>query len=103
MKFPNSTRTAWKHLIKLLLILIFPAYSFGQATCATATLLTVNGNCTSTTGQTLRGGNATLAAQLPATAAPCGSINANSPDNWYRFIATTAYPEIRLSNIGSDL
>lgn len=103
MKFQIFTRTVWRNAIRTFIFLLLPAYSFGQATCATATLLSSSSSCSALTGQTLRNGNATAAADLPSTLAPCGSINANSPDRWYRFVANTAYPQITVGSVGNDL
>jgi trimeric autotransporter adhesin len=66
----------------------------GNDICTSATLLTSATACTNTAGTLF---NATATAALPA----CG--NANSADVWYRFVAQTAYPSIKLSAVGTDL
>jgi trimeric autotransporter adhesin len=69
-----------------------------QATCGAAALLTSSTTCTNTTG-TLLSGNATAAAQLPAS--PCGAATAT--DAWYSFVAKSIFPTVTLSGIGASL
>ena len=75
-----------------------------QETCPGRTLVPTTG----TTCNTGAGGNAftsSLQGALPTVAAGAGSCtgNANSPDHWYQFVATSAYPVITMSSIGSNL
>ena len=88
------------------LLLIFLLCFFGAAiaqpgnnACGSATPLTPGTTCTSTAG-TLRngGGSATSTAGISAF---CG--NANSPDVWYSFVATSAFPTVRLSSMGTQM
>jgi hypothetical protein len=62
--------------------------------CSGATLLTSGTTCSNIAGTLI---NATATAGLPG----CG--NAASPEVWYSFVAQTAYPSIRLDNIGGNL
>ena len=62
--------------------------------CTGATMLTSGTTCSNIAGTLV---NATATAGLPG----CG--NASSPEVWYSFVAQTAYPSIRLDNIGGNL
>ncbi len=62
--------------------------------CDGAVLLTAAGTCTNVTSTLL---NATASAGLPT----CG--NNGSADVWFRFVATSNFPVITLSNLGSNL
>lgn len=73
----------------------------GNNTCGTARTLTPGNTCVTgssrLTGQTLKSADAT--AGIPS----CGAGNTGSADVWYSFVATSSYPIISLTNIGSDL
>ncbi len=91
--------TSLKKTIAIFSVSFFAAFTALAAPpandiCTSATLLTSATTCTNTAGTLL---NATATAALPA----CG--NASSADVWYRFIAQTAYPTIKLSAVGTDL
>jgi hypothetical protein len=62
--------------------------------CSGATLLTSGTTCSNIAGTLI---NATATAGLPG----CGNVA--SPEVWYSFVAQTAYPSIRLDNIGGNL
>ncbi len=83
----------------ILLFLISTSQLLAQApindACAGATLLVSSTNCTSISGTFIR------AIKTGSASFSCGI--ANSPDVWYKFVAKTSHPSIRLSNIGSNL
>lgn len=94
----------WLSAIKLLVILVFPVVSFAQPgndLCSNAYSLTATTTCVTNTnqltGQTVR--NATVSA--PAVSSSCSGTP--GVDVWYRFTASTHYPVIALSSIGTDL
>ncbi len=64
--------------------------------CSAATILTENATCSNLNFQALKG--ATSTAAVPGT---CG--NASSADVWYSFVATSHYPIITISSLGSSL
>jgi trimeric autotransporter adhesin len=65
--------------------------------CSGAIVLTSGTVCTNTAGSLLY-------ASAPSTpAVPGGCGNAAAPDVWYSFVAQTAYPQINLSGIGTNL
>lgn len=104
MKHCNAKRNHTISIVYLAVLLLAPFLSFAQApandVCATAIVLTPGTTCVSPTnsrtGQTLD--NATGTLLMPS----CGAGNTASADVWYRFVATTAYPVITLSNVGTD-
>ena len=91
--FMKATARAFTVLV--ISILFFREPIMSQATCATAATLISGSACTTTTG-TLLGANATT------LAAACSANPNTSADVWYRFTAQSAFPTIRLSNVGTD-
>jgi trimeric autotransporter adhesin len=89
---PAIRRTA----LFLLFALFFQKIIQAQATCGTAAVLTPSTTCTPAAG-TLLSGNATAAAQLPAS--PCGAATAT--DAWYSFVAKSIFPTVTLSGVGT--
>lgn len=60
-----------------------------------STSLTVGTSCT------LAGGN--MKGMTPTAGVPGSCANANSADIWYKFIATSPWPNITISNLGANL
>src|SRR5580698_6611420 len=88
-----------KGLLSFLVFFLISLASFAQPVndnCTGATLLTENTTCSNLTLQTLKSANAT--AGVPGT---CGS--ASSADVWYKFVATSRYPIITISALGTSL
>ena len=89
----NSTKVL---SLFLLAFLFFRGKIQSQATCATAIMLNTGPTCSPTSG-TLLGGNAT------SLAATCSANATTSADSWYKFVAQSTYPTVKLSNVGSNL
>lgn len=105
MKFPIFTRTIFHLLASLLLLVAVPLLSMAQPgnnSCNNDVTLTPGTTCSPTSG-TLRTGtsSSTFATATSGIHAFCG--NASSPDVWYSFTATTPYPVITLSNMGTNM
>jgi trimeric autotransporter adhesin len=85
----------------LLFAVFFQQIIFAQATCGTlpAQTLTASITCSAPITGTLLNGDATAAAQLPAS--PCGAATAT--DAWYSFVAKSIFPTVTLSGIGANL
>src|ERR1700683_5094109 len=88
-----------KGLLIFLTFFLISLASFSQPindNCATATSIAENATCTNLTLQTLKNANSTS-----GITSACG--NSSSADVWYKFVATTAYPVITISNLGTSL
>lgn len=96
-----------KKLLLSFLLIFISTYLFAQVPgnndCANARLITTDSACVTTgltpsmlTGQTLR--NAT--GDGGAIASICTAVN--SQDVWYRFVAKTKFPSIKMSNLGTS-
>jgi len=87
--------TARAFIVLSICIFTFRNPILPQATCSTASTLITGSACTSTAG-TLLGANATT------LAATCSANPNTSADVWYKFTAQSAFPTIRLSNVGAE-
>ena len=82
------------------MVLLCVTTSFSQSSCNNAVTITPGTACSGgarLASQSLSGANASSG--LPN----CGLGNTNAGDVWYRFTATSPFPTISLSSIGSDL
>jgi len=87
-----------KGLLSFLIFSLISLASLGQPVndnCNAATLLTENPTCTNLTLQTLK-------SALPTAGITSACGNASSADVWYNFVATSRYPVITISSLGSS-
>jgi trimeric autotransporter adhesin len=114
--FPKQSILTKKHLfmhsftskLVLFIAIIFCFHGYvvaqpGNNTCASATLITSDSTCKSGTSQFINqtiGSSTYVAGDIGSTTSACTFVA--SQDVWYRFQAKSQYPNIALSNLGSN-
>jgi len=99
MKTSLNIQYALKGTIRLVILLLFPIFSFAQPNelCGSAILLTSSTTCVNTAG-TLVGSAYTAIAGACGAGTPAGNRN----DVWYRFVANSTNPTVSITSAPSN-